>query len=206
MIDNIAEQYESEKARINEARLIAWSSVADSETICGIRVNPLTARAWVDLRLAKNEIICGTGDNTDGAIAAYIWRVSKDYVCSDDPSAKKLKIEMIKQIKDFDAAFVEVIEHIRAAFEELPQSLNTGGGSFTRKNGVEDVEGIVGAIDEVSHRYGQNPCAAMDWPLNRIFQLQKAIRLATVPGYKLRQPESLMRIRSEYLTEINNNG
>ncbi len=204
MIDNIAEQLEAEKARINEARLLAWSSVAGYETICGIRVNPLTARAWIDLRLAQNEIICGTGDHTDGAIAAYVWRVSKDYVCSDNPSAEKLKMAMIKKIKDFDAAFIEVIEHIRAAFEELPQTSSTGGGAFSRKNGVEDVEGIVGAIDEVSNRYGQNPCEAMDWPLNRIFQLQKAIRLATVPGYKLRQPDLIMELRSKFLEQINN--
>ncbi len=203
MIDHLIAEYNEESARITQERLLAWSSASVYQSICGIEIKPLTARAWVDLQLAKNEVILGDG-YTDGAIAAYIWRVSKDFVCANHPNAESLSGKIIKQIEDFDEAFIEVLEHISAAFEEMPRSNGTSGGGFTRKNGFDDIEGIVGAIDEVSARYGQNPDEVIDWPLNRIFQLQKALRLATVPDYKLRQPEKIMAIRSEFLKQLNN--
>ena len=66
------------------------------------------------------------------------------------------------------------------------------------------IEGIVGAIDEVAARYGQNPQDVLSWSMNRIFQLQKAIRLATIPDYKLAEPGLVKMIKQEILTEINN--
>jgi len=40
--------------------------------------------------------------------------------------------------------------------------------------------------------------------MNRIFQLQKAIRIATIPNYKLAEPNLIKMIKQEILKEINN--
>ena len=69
---------------------------------------------------------------------------------------------------------------------------------------MEAIDGIVGAIDEVAARYGQNPTTVLNWPMNRIFQLQKAMRLATIPDYKLSEPKLIKMIKNEILKELNN--
>ena len=94
--------------------------------------------------------------------------------------------------------------HINQAFEELPQSVNSKGNSFGWSNTLEAIDGIVGAIDEVAARYGQNPTTVLNWPMNRIFQLQKAMRLATIPDYKLSEPKLIKMIKNEILKELNN--
>ena len=80
--------------------------------------------------------------------------------------------------------------------------MRTGG--FSRSNKFDDFDGLVGVIDEVAHRYGQDPYWVMDWPLSRIFQLQRALRIATIPDYKLQEPESIRAIKREILKELNN--
>ena len=97
-----------------------------------------------------------------------------------------------------------VYEHINAAFEEMPESIKIKSQTVSRKNTIQEIEGIIGAIDEVAARYGQNPATVLNWSMNRIFQLQKAIRLATIPNYKLAEPRLIKMIKQEILEELNN--
>lgn len=201
MIDKLAQQLEETKARIIEDRLLAWSSVGLSGSIAGVEVRPLTARAWIDLRLAGNPVVT-TGNIEATDIYNYIWRNSHRY-CTGR-RVKRLKRAIMKAVKKSDdfEVYSQVLDHLRAAFSETPKACTKGGVS--RSNVIEAVEGIVGAIDEVAHRYGQDPEAVCDWPLSRIFQLQKAMRLATVPDYKLLEPDSIRSIKREILINLNN--
>jgi len=158
----------------------------------------------VDLRLAENAFVIG-GVPTTQDVCAYYWRNSAQYAAKrthlTEKAQEALGATLSKQ--DMENVILAAYEHSRAAFEEIPVSTNAKGGTH-RENGLPAVEGIVCAIDEVAHRYGRDPADVLDWPLNRIFQLQRAIRIATIPDYKLAQPESLMNLRREYLTELNN--
>jgi len=202
MIDELAQAYRDEETRLHKARLAAWCSVGDETEIAGIECKPLTARAYIDLQLADSPFVIGE-DPTIADAAVYIWRSSRNFRAGDDWRTLIRREKCIKRLSK--ANEIEVItgayEHLSEAFDEMPRSVSTGGGG--QNNRFPDVEGIVSTIDELAARYGTSPDTVIDWPLNRIFQLQKALRLATIPEYKMRQPESLMRLRREYLKEIN---
>ena len=59
-------------------------------------------------------------------------------------------------------------------------------------------------LDEIAHRYGMRPQDVLQMPLRQAFALQRTIRLATIPEYKLLEPQSLRTIKSEYLQDLNN--
>ena len=202
MIDELAKAYRDEESRLRKARLAAWCSVGNEVEVAGILCRPLTARAYIDLQLADCPFATGE-DPTIADAAVYIWRNSTKYRAGDDWRTLRAREKCIKRVAK--ANDIDVIsgayEHLVAAFEEMPRSVSTAGSG--QDNRFPDVEGIVSAIDEVAARYGTSPDEVVDWPMNRIFQLQKSSRVATIPDYKLRQPESLMRLRREYLTEIN---
>ena len=204
MIDKLAQKYRDESARIREARLVAWCSTSDSLSICGVECGPLTARAWVDLSLESNLILEG-GEPTRGDVCAYIYRSSKHYIIGNARKVKKAHKRIIKAYMRTHSiiALAECYQHLADAFQEIPR---TQSMSNSINNRFPDIEGIVASVDEVAARYGTSPDEVMDWPLNRIFQLQKAARLATIPEYKLRQPESLLEIRREFLNVKNNGG
>ena len=205
MIDHLIAEYNEESARITQERLLAWSSASVCQSICGVEMEPLTARAWVDLRLAENAFVIG-GVPTTQDVCAYYWRNSAQYAAKRTHLTEKAQEALGATLgkQDLENVILAAYEHSRAAFEEIPVSTGTNGGKVSRNNGLPAVEGIVCAVDEVAHRYGRDPADVLDWPLNRIFQLQKAIRIATIENYKLAQPESLMNLRREYLTELNN--
>lgn len=202
MIDQLAERYREEEKRLKTVRLLSWCSVGRLESVLGIACDLLTARALVDLQLAENSIVTGSYP-TQADAAAYLWRVSAAYRPGDGWRARRGKKRAIKAV--YKAGKIKSVvftqKHADESFAEIPI---TGGliKSSGRKD-FPDVDGIVSAVEEVAARYGQNPDTVFDWPLVRIFQLQKAARLATIPDYKLRKPETLMNIRREYLTELN---
>ena len=203
-IDDIASKFRAEEKRIKRSRLLAWCSIGAEQDLLGIECLPLTVRAWIDLSLYDNEIIQGETP-THGEICAYVWRNCKSFEIDNRRKAKRWQKRIAKAYKKqgYFAAIADISEHMQAAFEEVPQSNSVNKSAIN--NRFPDIEGIVGAVDEVAARYGITPDDVMDWPLNRVFQCQKAARLATIPDYKLRQPESLMKIRRDYLQQINGN-
>lgn len=205
MINELADDLREAEARIVENRLLAWSSDAGEETIGKMSLVPFTAKAWVDLKLVGNKMVCD-GKPTDDDVLEYLWRNSKHYgpeANAKTQKAKKAIGYLFGKSKDNELQMI-AYRHLNDAFAEIPECVNSGSNSFSRENKMPAIEGIVGAIDEVAARYGQNPQDVLSWSMNRIFQLQKAIRLATIPDYKLAEPGLVKMIKQEILTEINN--
>lgn len=203
MIDQLAERYREEEKRLKTVRLLSWCSVSRDINLVGVDCDLLTPRAVVDLNLAGNKILCG-GVPTVADSAAYIWRVSKAYLTGNGWRAKKRQKKVIWKVykagplKSVTAAY----DHMAEPFCEMPRSGSVSKRS--EKDRFPDIDGMVGAVEECAARYGQDPAIVFDWPLIRVFQLQKALRLATIPDYKLRQPETLMEIRREFLKNLSN--
>jgi len=204
MIDELEKDLHEATARIAENRLLAWSSASNVVKLGKVPLQPLTAKAWIDLKLVDNAIACG-GKPTDQDVLEYLWRNSSGYSPDANTASEKAKRKIGFTFAKTEAGELLklVYRHINDAFVELPQSIKCSNG-VSRNNTMPAIEGMIGAIDEVASRYGQNPIDVLTWPLNRIFQLQKAIRLATIPDYKLAEPQLIKAIKQEILTELNN--
>lgn len=196
---NLAQEYNKKKTEIEIARLRAFSTIWQKSDICGIPCKPLTAQGWTDLRLAENSMIMGGIDKE--SIYCYLYRVHRDYPLN---LIKKAFLEfriwrMLKTVTGMTKLLKGIFGHIQQAFDEAPEQVAVGRSE--RVNKMQPVEGIVGAIDEVASRYGMHPMEAMQMPLAQVFALQKAMRLATIPGYKLAEPHPLREIKTEYLKQ-----
>jgi len=205
MIDQLAEDLEFAKNKILENRLLAWSSISNKNKNNKILLLPLTGKAWVDLQIIQNKFVCG-GIPTDEDVMQYLWRNSEKYTSKSSWRSNKAK-KNIGYIfgKSKPGHYLKVVyKHVSEAFQELPKNISQQSNSFSRSNKIDAVSGIVSAIDEVAARYGQNPTNVLTWPLNRVFQLQKAIRIATIPNYKLAEPEIIKTIKKEIIKELNN--
>ena len=204
MLNELYKNLEQTEHRIVENRLLAWSTVCDRQDIDGIEMLPLTAKAWIDLKLVGNKFVCeGMPDEKDAM--EYVWRNCKKYTAEKTLASEKYKkrIGYMFAKQDKPEILELAYQHINDAFAELPKPEKISK-SYSRVNKIPEVEGIIGAIDEVAARYGQNPIDVITWPLNRVFQLQKAIRVATIPNYKLAEPQQIKTIKQEILEEINN--
>mgnify|MGYP006092723791 FL=1 len=207
MINELSEDLEYAKARILKNRLMAWCSNEGETFADKIKLLPLTGKAWVDLKVVGNRFV-SEGEPTDDDIMQYLWRNSDKYDANSNRKTIKAK-QYIGYLfaQSEPKEFLKIVyNHMNAAFAELPNKVDSEKDHkpIKRKNTVEAISGIVGAIDEVSARYGQNPANVLNWSLNQIFQLQKAMRLATIPNYKLAEPKLIKVIKQEILQEINN--
>jgi hypothetical protein len=205
MIDQLAEDLEFAKNKILENRLLAWSSVGSKTDIDKLVLIPLSAKAWIDLKIISNKFVSEGRPDADDALE-YLWRNCEAYSTVQNAATEKTKKRLGYLLgKNGENYIINLAyKHINDAFTELPQSVNNNKNSINRSNRMPAIEGIIGAIDEVAARYGQNPADTLEWPLNRIFQLQKAIRLATIPNYKLAEPQLIKTIKKEILQELNN--
>lgn len=193
---NHYQQYIKRRTEIEESRLKAFSSIGLASDLLGIKCNRLTARAWIDLRLVKNGILMGSP--TQIAVCQYIYRVHFAYPLT---GWQKFKVErhVSRRWKRSPINLLgEVYDHLKAAFAEEPESVGAGA---TQSNKIEGVEGVVSSIDEVAARYGQDPDVIAEKPLAKIFALQKASRLATIPGYNLSEPKDLQDFKTAHMEE-----
>lgn len=205
MIDELALDLKKAKAKIHKNRLLAWCSNEGQSSVGKITLLPLTAKAWVDLNVIDNKFICG-GNKTSDDIMQYLWRNSDKYNADASRKTNKAKKYIGYLFAQSNTPELEklIYEHIYLAFEEFPQAITIQSDAINTKNTFPEIDGIVGIVDEVASRYGQNPTTVLNWPMNRIFQLQKAIRLATIPNYKLAEPKLIKIIKQEILEELNN--
>lgn len=195
------QQYLDERERVKRNRKLVFSSIGNSDTIAGFEVRPLTARAYLDLDLVGNDVLGGVP--TDTGIKQYIFRNHVRY-----PLGKVRKffvewrIEKLLKEEASEAELVNGIEqHVSDAFTEVAQSPSEGG--FHRQTKLGAVDGMTGAIDEVAARHGQSSGDVADYPLCKIFALQKAGRMATIPNYKVLEPKSLRDIKTQHLNQMN---
>ena len=205
MINELTKELEEAKARIAENRLLAWSSGISDRKFGKLTLIPLTVSAWVDLKMVGNAVVSGNMPG-DQDVLEYLWRSSDNYDAISCAASEKNKRKIGFLFgKSKPSELLELVyNHINDAFVEMPICNNVSKESFSRDNRVVPIDSIVASIDEISSRYGQNPVDVLEWPLNRIFQLQKAIRMATIPNYKLAEPRIIKSIKEKILTELNN--
>tara|TARA_R110002153_G_scaffold100761_2_gene236783 strand:- start:2565 stop:3200 length:636 start_codon:yes stop_codon:yes gene_type:complete len=205
MINELTKELEEAKAKIAQNRLVAWSSDIGAIKFGKLTLIPLTVKAWIDLKLVGNAVVGGSMPG-DADLLEYLWRNSDKYDAKSCSASEKYKQKIGFLFgKSKATELLELVySHMHDAFVEMPICSNISNQSFSRDNRVVPVDSIVAVIDEVSARYGQNPANVLTWPLNRIFQLQKAMRLSTIPNYKLAEPQIIKTIKQKILTEINN--
>ena len=204
---NIAEKYTAERNRLEQNRSLDWSSYKREFTAAGELLQPLTVQNWFDLTLAQSAVITGDALTVDSVID-YIWRNSARHTGNRYLKEWRLyflqrRVEKAFNAEDSAAALIKVIfEHVKEAFDEFPQAMS--GGESGAKNAMPAVTGEAQMLDEIAHRYGMRPQDVLQMPLRQAFALQRTIRLATIPEYKLLEPQSLRTIKSEYLQGLNN--
>ena len=193
--------YIEERGRVSRNRKRVFSSIGNADTIAGFEVRPLTARAYLDLELVDNDML--NGDASDTGIKQYIFRNHVSYPLG---RIRKFfvesRIEKLLRVEDSEMELVKgIFQHVSDAFTEMPQS--AGDGSFHRSNKLGAVDGMVGSIHEVAAYHGQSSDKVADYPLCKIFAIQKAGRMATVPNYKVLEPKSLRDIKTLHLNNLN---
>lgn len=200
-----AEKYKQERQKLELNRSLDWSSCAIEYVVAGEKLLPMTVQTWFDLMIIKSPIV--TGDEvTIDAIVDYLWRNSKRF-CTN-PLLREWRMfwmhrrimKALKTNKTSQELVSVFCEHVKSSFDELPES-NTS--QEQKRNAMQLVGSEVAMIDEVAHRYGINPLSVLKMPLRQVFALQKVIRLATIPEYKILEPNSLRKIKSEYLKKLN---
>lgn len=203
----IAEKYQAERERIENNRRIDWSSFGFEYIAAGEKMRPMTLQVWFDLMALKSPIL-SADEITEASVVDYIWRNSvrnKGFQLIRDFRLFRLERRVANALKDddeADALLTVIYDHAKEAFEEMPVS--SGGHGYTRTNALAGVSGETSMVDEIAHRYGQNPQEVLQWPLRKVFNLMKAMRFSTVPNCKFLEPESLRAIKSEYLNSLNN--
>ena len=202
-INQLSEHYTAERERIIEARLMSWSSVYSVSSVLGISIHPLTMLAWVDLKVSGNAFVNAT-EPSEPDVFAYLWRNSTAYDSRRTVSSWWAKRRVRRAIRRSDLVEVltAVYDHVAEAFDESPQTATKGSG-VQRSNKMPAIEGCISATDELASRYGCTPDTICKWPMSKIFQCQKAARIATVPEYDPLEPESLRKISSAILEKLN---
>ena len=203
----IAEKYQAERERLELNRTLDWSTFSREFIAAGETLVPMTVQVWFDLLAVKSPILSAEGLTAE-AVTDYIWRNCKRHTRNVWRKEWRLywlqrRVEKaIDDEKECDALLTVVFDHVKEAFDEFP---STAAGATTRQvNSMPGASGEASMLDEIAHRYGINPQEVLKMPLRRAFALQRTIRLATIPEYKLLEPDSLRAIKSEYLTNLNN--
>ena len=203
----IAEQYDEERGKLELNRLLDWSTFAKEYKVAGEVLVPMTVQVWFDMLAIKQPIIYSNEPGVD-AIVDYIWRNSKRR--TDNKLLKEWRIfwlqrRVIKTLKNRAEApaLIQVLsEHLKSSLDEFPS--DSSNSTSRRSNSMPVVSGEASMVDELAHRYCMHPEDVLSMPLRRAFSLQRTIRLSTIPGYKLLEPESLREIKSKYLNSLNN--
>ena len=202
-INELSQQYTDERERIIAARLLSWSSVYSNFSVFGIMIRPLTMRAWIDLKASGNAFVSEVEPELSD-VFAYLWRSSTSYDSNRTVRAWRAKRRISNTLRKADLVGIltAVYGHVGEAFAESPQTA-VSGNAVVRNNRMPAIEGCVSATDELASRYGCTPDDICEWPMSKIFQCQKAARLATVPEYAPLEPDSLRRMSSAILQKLN---
>lgn len=162
--------------------------------ICGIPVEPLTLRRYAVLAAASNPFIVG-GTRTAGAIAQFLWIVSREF-CVDE----KKKRKFLKRIGGIKAgtAIIEISLYMEAAFFDAPMGKSRTGS-------VPSTALEASIIHQMGDAYGWTPDQILDQPLGRLFQLMRIQDRINNPNSASFSPMQ-DRIKQEFLQKINERG
>jgi hypothetical protein len=209
------ESYVETKARIQRERMLPWASCIQTK-IAGFPVNQLSLSSLVDLEIGQNFIVTGKpNENLVGDVLAYLWRHSVFYKNNPNWFDKRRKNKLLKEIaKNHD--IVDIAEkckdHFEYTMDDSPVNkyrASKYGGSFT----MSASPSVAYIIDEVCSEYNLKIAEAMEYPLKKIFQLMRCIRIRKMGegrGGKVSyaEPKELTEVIKRQLKELNakNNG
>ncbi len=202
----IAEKYQSERERLELNRTLDWSTFSREFIAAGETMVPMTVQVWFDLLAVKSPILSAEGITLD-SVTDYVWRNCKRHTGQTWIKEWRLywlqrRIEKaLSKESSADALLTVIFDHVKESFDEFPSS---PGATSRQVNSMPGASGEASMVDEIASRYGMNPTDVLKMPLRRAFALQRTIRLATIPEYKLLEPDSLRAIKSEYLNNLNN--
>ena len=204
---NIAQEYQEEREKIELNRTLDWSTFSKDYIVAGEKLKPMTVQVWFDLLAIKSPLLY-SDEPTVEAIVDYIWRNSSRYSASGwlkEWRIFRLYRRVTKSIKNKKegASLVYVLcEHIKTSLDEFPTDQSTA--TSKKVNSLPIISGEASMVDELASRYSIHPEEVLAMPLRRAFSLQRTIRMSTIPGYKLLEPDSLRAIKSKYLNSLNN--
>jgi hypothetical protein len=209
------ESYVETKARIQRERMLPWASCIQTK-IAGFPVSQLSLSSLVDLEIGQNFIVTGKpNENLVGDVLAYLWRHSVFYKNNPNWFDKRRKNKLLKEIaKNHD--IVDIAEkckdHFEYTMDDSPVNkyrASKYGGSFT----MSASPSVAYIIDEVCSEYNLRIAEAMEYPLKKIFQLMRCIRIRKMGegrGGKVSyaEPKELTDVIKRQLKELNakNNG
>jgi len=203
----IPEQYEQERQKLETNRSLDWSTFRKEFFAAGEELMPMTVQTWFDLLLVQSPIVMNQ-EITVESVIDYIWRNCKRY--TDVKILKEWRLYWLQKrvLKclskpETSESMVRVVcQHVEDSFAEFPECKDTAMAAGN--NTMSGISGEASMLDEIAHRYGMNPMDVLSFPLRRAFSLQRTIRTALIPEYKLLEPASLREIKSQYLNSINN--
>lgn len=203
----IQEEYQTERDRLELNRALDWSTFYREFTAAGEKLVPMRVQDWFDL-LAVNSPMIYSKNPTIESLVDYIWRHSKRR--TNNRLLKEWRlfwiqrriIKSLKKDKDREALLDVIREHVKSSLDEYPEDV--GKSKQSRTNTMSSVAGEACMVDEIASRYSINPEEVLKMPLRRAFALQRTMRMATIPDYKLLEPQSLRNIKSKYLNSLNN--
>lgn len=202
---NLSEKYSKEREQLELNRSLDWSTMSREYIAAGETLEPITVQVWFDLLVLKSPLLCG-GDITVESVVDYVWRNSKRRTASKLRKAWRLywiqhRIEKELDKDESAEQLMSVIyEHIKVSFDEYPEALSL---RTKKNNSMPSAAGETQMLDEIGHRYGIDPREVLSMSLRQAFALQRTIRINTIEGYKLLEPESLRAIKSEFLKTKN---
>lgn len=203
---SIEQRYQIERDRIELTRNADWSSFETQYTVAGEVLGPMTVQTWIDLLVLKSPVLYGEALTLE-TVVDYLWRHSKRR--TENRFLRFWRLFWIERrvargMRRYDMEMLRVlIEHANASLEEYPSG-GAKSNSVKRSNTMPGISGPASMVDEIANRYSLHPDEVLNMPLRRAFSLQRVIRIATVPDYQLAEPESLRKIKSEYLNNLNN--
>lgn len=201
----IAEKYQAERERIELNRVLDWSTMGAEHKVLGEKLEPMTVQTWFDLLAVKSPVLYN-GTPTPESVVDYIWRHNAKKTGNKIMRFLRLlwiefKVARAFRRIDFDMMHV-LVNHADMALEEYPSENQEP--SKRKSNTMPGISGPASMVDELAARYSLHPQEVLKMPLRQAFSLQRVIRTTTIPDYKLSEPESLKKIKREFLTELNN--
>lgn len=203
---SIEQKYQNERDRIEQTRNLDWSSFGAEYTVAGEKLGPMTVQTWIDLLVLKSPVLYGEALTLE-TVVDYIWRHSLRR--TENRFLRFWRLFSIERrvargMRRYDMEMLRVlIEHANSSLEEYPAG-GAKSNSIKRTNTMPGISGPASMVDEIASRYSLHPDEVLNMPLRKAFALQRVIRIATVPDYELAEPDSLRKIKSEYLNKLNN--
>ena len=158
-------------------RLVSFFDV-NHETICGIKVRPLTPRLALELDAAGSPFMRARLPETRGEIAAFVWHISTEratrppwyWPWSADRWIEYRRRKFLRSLLPLDAVVLTdaIFKYVNDAGADGPGGVSGGGAPFACWPST--------LVDYFASRYGWSENTILDLPLKRLWQYWRHIR------------------------------